>query len=189
MERKVILIGSSSVGKTSLINRLIDDSFDDNHLATVGPAFYSHEITLENGQTETLQIWDTAGQEKYFSIAKQFFREANIALICFDYTDSSSVEAIQKWKDSILDVEPNCIIYLVATKLDLITDTTELEAFLDKMTKEDNQISKSFVTSSRTGLNVAEVFKEAAREEINQNNTKTTQKLKPLKEEKKDGCC
>lgn len=189
MSRKVILIGSSSVGKTSLINRLINDSFEEKHLTTVNAAFYSHEIILDNGQIETLQIWDTAGQEKYFSVAKQFFREANIALICFNYTDSSSVEAIQKWKDSILDVEPKCIIYLVATKLDLITDTTELNDFLDKMTKEDDQISKSFATSALTGLNVAELFKQAAIEDINQYNKKTTEKLKPTNGEKKDGCC
>jgi small GTP-binding protein len=85
---KFIIVGSSGVGKTSILKRLVEDSFSEDSLATIGVEFESTVIMVDS-QKVKLQIWDTAGQERFRSIAKAYYRNAVGVIVVYDLTDPS----------------------------------------------------------------------------------------------------
>lgn len=114
-KNKVVLIGDSSVGKTSIINRLKNLPFNDEEHVTIGAAFCTYIVNIQ-GQEVILNIWDTAGQEKYGFFLPMFLREAKVALICFD---SDYLGQIIKYTELVEDFNKDIKIILVATKMDL----------------------------------------------------------------------
>ncbi len=121
---KCVLLGDSGTGKTTLINVLTNGVFDNLYEPTIGIDFSSKNITLPdygNHQIK-LQIWDTAGQEKYKSIIKSYLRDVHVAFLVFDITDIHSWSNLTKWKENLeKDVKYDYIplVILVATKSDL----------------------------------------------------------------------
>ena len=107
--KKVIIIGDSSVGKTSILLRLIKNYFDSNSMPTLGTSFKTKDIKFQNEQGEDqamrLCIWDTAGQERFQSLTKIFFNKSDAAIIVYDVTNQSSFEQSQKWIKDIQDYE------------------------------------------------------------------------------------
>uniref|UniRef100_A0A8C8HRX1 EF-hand domain-containing protein n=1 Tax=Oncorhynchus tshawytscha TaxID=74940 RepID=A0A8C8HRX1_ONCTS len=97
---KIVLIGNSSVGKTSFLMRFCDDYFYPGTSATVGIDYSVKTITVDNSQV-ALQMWDTAGQERYRSITKQFFRKADGVVVMYDITDEQSFTAVRQWLTSV----------------------------------------------------------------------------------------
>ncbi|CAF98852.1 unnamed protein product, partial [Tetraodon nigroviridis] len=125
---KVVLVGNSSVGKTSLLRRFCDDSFQPGISATVGVynKAFSHAgidysvktITVDSSQV-ALQLWDTAGQERYRSITKQFFRKADGVVVMYDITAEQSFAAVRQWLASIKEsAEDDIPIMLLGNKTD-----------------------------------------------------------------------
>jgi small GTP-binding protein len=158
---KLILVGSSGVGKTSIVGCFFQQQFDSRALPTVAPAFATAQVTASDGRTVDLQIWDTAGQEQYQSISQMFYRDSNIALVCFNEADLSS---LQRWVDRVREFTSDCQIYLVGTQVDLL-NTEELAAFNEKVQRAaDEQKMKFFMTSAKTGQGVTEVFQFVAGE-------------------------
>jgi small GTP-binding protein len=88
---KVILVGSSAVGKTSLINAYFDQAQDLETSPTVAPAFVATSIKLSSDQLVELHIWDTAGQERFQSIGGMFYRDSDIAFVCSDFSRIDTV--------------------------------------------------------------------------------------------------
>lgn len=97
---KIILIGDSGVGKTSLLQRFCDNEFSNNFLTTIGIDFKIKTITL-NGQPVKLQIWDTAGQERFRTITQAYYRGADGIVMVFDIDDRASFDNMLQWKRSI----------------------------------------------------------------------------------------
>ncbi|XP_055795733.1 EF-hand calcium-binding domain-containing protein 4B isoform X2 [Salvelinus fontinalis] len=97
---KIVLVGNSSVGKTSLLMRFCDDCFYPGTSATVGIDYSVKTITVDNSKV-ALQMWDTAGQERYRSITKQFFRKADGVVVMYDITDEQSFTAVRQWLTSV----------------------------------------------------------------------------------------
>jgi small GTP-binding protein len=112
---KVILVGSSGVGKTSLIGAFLGGPFECASAPTVAPAFGVRSVTLPDGRIVELQCWDTAGQERFYSISKSYYRDADIALVCYDPGD---VADFQKWSERIRDVTPTSKLFAIVTKCD-----------------------------------------------------------------------
>ena len=111
---KVILVGMSGSGKTSLINILMGEKFKSIELTTSSPSFAEKQVTL-NDKIYKLEIWDTAGQEIYRSLAKIFYKGANAAVLVYDITDKKSFMEIKNyWYQQIKENSPN------ANKLKLI---------------------------------------------------------------------
>ena len=133
---KVVLCGSSSVGKTTILQQILKKELTETPCTTMGVGFASVIYTLDNYQIP-LNIWDTAGQEAYRSLVNIYFRNVQIALIVFDVTSHQSFEAVSEWVD---EVRTNCgdtnpIICVVGNKIDKndqrIIQSAEAKGFAD----------------------------------------------------------
>jgi small GTP-binding protein len=106
---KVVLLGESGVGKTCIIDRFINDNFDDNQKTTGISTFTAKTMTFDEfqGKSVKFEIWDTAGQEKYRSLNKIFYKDAGVAILVYDITNSQSFEEIrQYWSNQIKEFAP-----------------------------------------------------------------------------------
>jgi small GTP-binding protein len=157
---KFIVIGSSGVGKTALLKRLVDDVFTGESQSTIGVEFLTATVRVDNA-TIKLQIWDTAGQERFRSIAKAYFRSAIGVMLVFDLADRKSFEDLNQWLADVHSLcDPNAVVTLIGNKSDLAdlrtVTVTEAEGFaqLHQLTYLE--------TSARGGNNVQEAFQKAA---------------------------
>eukprot|EP00658_Telonema_sp_P-2_P029299 TRINITY_DN222_c0_g1_i6.p2 TRINITY_DN222_c0_g1~~TRINITY_DN222_c0_g1_i6.p2 ORF type:complete len:215 (-),score=81.96 TRINITY_DN222_c0_g1_i6:471-1115(-) len=98
---KVIILGDSSVGKTSLMNQYVNRKFNTQYKATIGADFLTKEVTLDE-RVVTMQIWDTAGQERFQSLGVAFYRGADACVLVFDMTNKKSFDALDTWRDEFL---------------------------------------------------------------------------------------
>lgn len=158
---KFIVIGSSGVGKTSLLKRLIDDKFSPENASTIGVEYLTTVIEVD-GQPIKLQIWDTAGQEKFRSIAKSYFRHAVGVILVYDMTDRKSFDDLSYWLNDVHSLcDPNAAVTLIGNKLDLASTravtTAEAQAFATH-----HQLLY-LETSARAGDNVTEAFHRATK--------------------------
>ena len=129
---KLVVIGESGVGKSSLIHYFQKGFFYESFKPTIGADFANREVKL-NDRTVVLQIWDTAGQERFQSLSNAFYRGADCCVIVYDVTDRASFDQIEKWKDHFIDKsQPDDVnkvpILIVGNKTDLESEravTTE----------------------------------------------------------------
>ena len=130
---KLVLLGDSSVGKSSLVNRFALDSFDAHLPNTIGAAFISKEHT-SNGRTAKFEIWDTAGQERYQSLTPMYYRNAKVALVCFDLSAKTLFSRAKFWAGQLRVLGPqDILVFVVGTKNDLVQEQEgeENSDFLD----------------------------------------------------------
>ena len=109
---KVVLLGESGVGKTCIIARFINNTFEENLIRTTGASYAGKTMTFDEyeGKSIKFEIWDTAGQEKYRSLTKIFYKDAGAAILVYDITRKESFEEIQKyWINQIKDFAPKNI--------------------------------------------------------------------------------
>ena len=159
---KIILIGSSGVGKSSLIQRYTQKTFEDVYDCTIGVDFFTKTIDV-NGKTVKLQIWDTAGTEKYRSITSSYYRGSHCALIVFDLTSKDSFESLPTWienyyKNCNQEFDKNVI--MIGNKNDLSEKRDVTQEKINDFIKLNNLVY--FETSAKTGENVDESFQYIA---------------------------
>ena len=117
---KLVLIGESNVGKTSIFKRIQHQEFDPNVEPTNGASYTSRVILLPNDNTITLDIWDTSGQEKYKSLTKFFYKDAKGAILVYDPTNEDSFKELKDyWYNDIKNPAINIVIAIVANKSDI----------------------------------------------------------------------
>ena len=152
---KIMVLGESMVGKTSLINRYINDKFEGRYLCTIGIDF-KPKIIKKNDKDVKIQIWDTAGQERYRNITKSYFQSSNGFLIAYDINTKDSFDKVKYWIDQVRSLSDAQTKYvLVGTKCDL--DTREVTE------EEGSDFAKThgikfFETSSKLNISVNEAF-------------------------------
>lgn len=116
---KLVLIGETAVGKTNLLLRYTENKYDFGQRPTIGMDFVSKDITWE-GRRIKIQFWDTAGQEKYKSIANSYFKISNGIILVYDVTRRETFEKLGKWLDDIRSNSQSEIrVILVGNKIDL----------------------------------------------------------------------
>ncbi|VVU95738.1 Ras family [seawater metagenome] len=116
---KIILIGETSVGKSSIVNSYLDKEISNSHETTIGVDFRMKMENLDS-RIAKLQIWDTAGQEKFRAITRSYYRGAHAILIVFDITNRDSFLGLEKWfKEIDENATINPIIFLIGNKTDL----------------------------------------------------------------------
>lgn len=101
---KVVVVGACGCGKTSIVSRLANDTFSQEHISTEGGSFNQVEFTFPEYQNRVLnmEIWDTAGQEKYRSLTKIFYKDADVAILVYDCTNENSFEELKEyWVDQV----------------------------------------------------------------------------------------
>ena len=190
---KVLLLGDSTVGKTCFLLRYCDKTFQEAHLSTIGLDYRLKTMTLQNGKNIKLQIWDTAGQDRFRAITKNYYKGANGIILIYDITNLQSYENVKNWIAQIREqANPNVVIYLAGNKIDVVEELRMVK------TEDGQKIADEFKlpfyeTSAKSGINVNKIF-----EELVENIDEVYSKLEPPKNEIKNklydgetkkGCC
>ena len=152
---KLLLLGDSSVGKTSILNKYISNKFDESSISTVG-VDYMDKIIDYNKFKIKLQIWDTSGEEKFRTITKNFYRNADGLLVVFDLTKKESYDHIRIWINEAKENNDKLKTILIGNKLDL-KDERIVAIDVAKQFAEKNNL-KYIETSAKDGTNINESF-------------------------------
>ncbi|CUM66757.1 uncharacterized protein PRCAT00004438001 [Priceomyces carsonii] len=160
---KVVVLGDSSVGKTSLIHRFASDTFNQHTSNTIGAAFITieHSSKSKEDRKLKLEIWDTAGQERYKSLTPMYYRNANVALICFDLSNVVTLDKAKYWLEQLLlnsgSQSQAATIKLIGTKQDLIENNETSRVVTDFC--EQNHLT-FYKTSAKTREGIDALFDE-----------------------------
>ena len=197
---KVIIIGDSSVGKTTIMSKYLKNQFNEDSKATVGVEFGSKLFKI-NGHNIKAQIWDTAGQEKYKAITGAYYKGSKGAFVVYDITRKDTFESVDKWiNDLKASGDPKLTIIIIGNKCDL---EHRREVFMEQGEEKAKSFNCAFLeTSAFSGDNIdkafemmiSEIFKKFGNESIDDEDL-GIEKGEDIKLEKnnnnnkKGGCC
>ena len=155
---KILLLGDSEVGKSCFLMRYSDNVFVENYITTIGLDYKLKNVKLDSGKTIKVQLWDTAGQDKYRTIAKNYFKGSHGILLLYDITKQSSFDNIREWvRDIKEEVNEKAILFLIGNKIDM-EDQRKIPKEKGVELAEEFKIP-FFEASAKSGENVDEVFK------------------------------
>jgi len=160
---RVLMLGDSKVGKSSIMRRFVEDDFDFNFSSTIGIDYKRTTVTMQDGCQVKLQIWDTAGQERFRGLAKHYYRGAHVAVVVYDVTDSSTLMNVPFWLNDIKNnsEEASDIIHvLVGNKVDCEGER-KVEYGMGETLASSND-TEFFETSAFTGQNIKELYTRIA---------------------------
>ena len=156
---KIILVGDSSVGKTSLLLKYTGGGFEDNYMSTIGVDFKLKSIEVNNYKVN-LKIMDICGQERFKSLNKNFYSSADGIMFVFDVTQKLSFKSIDGWLKEPNDFTSKFKKILIANKIDLENIREVNKEMIEKYANKEKMIY--FETSAKTGVNVDESFNKLA---------------------------
>ena len=189
---KLLIVGESGVGKTCMLLRFADNSFEENFLSTIGVDFKVRELDVD-GKHVKLQIWDSAGQERFRNITTSYYRNCGGIIIVYDITRRDTFQKVTEWIEEVRKNTNNVPLLLVGNKADLM-DKRQVT------TEEAQELAKKMglvllETSAKTALNIEDAFQTISRQLMvdAQNKPKTDQgkqvTLQKRKDQDKKGCC
>ena len=199
---QILIIGDSSVGKTSILTRYTNGTFKEEYLATVGLDYYSKD-EIFNNKTINVKLWDTAGQERYKSLTQSYFKNAEGVIVAYDITNTESFDNLKFWINSIKANMENKNIFIPVI---IIGNKTDMEESREIMTEDAEKFAeenkyKYFETSAKTGEGIDKAIRDLINQILNQSGNNDDQKefrkdsvqIKENTEEKsgkkKKGCC
>jgi len=161
LQFKLVLLGETAVGKSSLVLRFVKQQFFEYQESTIGAAFLTRTVVIDD-VTIKFDIWDTAGQERYHSLAPMYYRGAACAIVVYDITNANSFAKAKTWvKELQKQGAQNMVIALAGNKLDLaehrVVDSHDAAAYA-----EENGLL-FLETSAKSNTNVTEIFNAIAR--------------------------
>ena len=190
---KLMVIGESKVGKTSVIKRYTKNKFGGIYLTTVGVDFQSKIIEID-GKKIMLQIWDTAGQERFRNIARNYFHSSNGFLLIYDISEKDSLNKLNYWIDQIkLNAPESAKSVLIGNKCDLNNERQISKEEGEEFAKKYN--TQFYEVSAKDGTNIKEAFEylgnEIYREIKKKGKTRTESHVltKNSNKKKKKSCC
>lgn len=187
---KLVLLGESAVGKSSLVLRFVKGQFHEYQESTIGAAFLTQTVCIDD-TTVKFEIWDTAGQERYHSLAPMYYRGAQAAIVVYDIQNQDSFARAKTWvKELQRQASPNIVIALAGNKADLansrVVDYEEAKQYAD-----DNGLL-FMETSAKTAVNVNDIFLAIAKKLPKNEGTGPQQNIRPTQNEQSrqnSGCC
>ena len=167
---KVITLGDSGVGKTSIITRFTSDTFKEHPISNSGNVFYFKDVVLKDGTKIKLKLIDTAGQEKYRAMAKSYYKNAQGILLIFSYDSKKSFDHMEKWlesfKDNVSDQE-GIPLFLIGNKCDV--ENKEIKDDLIEDLKKRTNIQDYIKVSAKSNIGIDELFDSLAEKMFKQN--------------------
>ena len=197
IQLEILLLGDTNVGKTSLLLNYTDNYFVGSHISTVG-IDYKFKTVKINDINIKLQIWDTSGQERFRSLAKNYLKNANGIIFVYDITNKKSFDGVKVWM-SEAESHGNYKQIIIGNKCDLEGKREVKKEMVDKFASKKK--IEVFETSAKTSTNVAKAFETLAKllvegksvEELNsiynKQTIKLTNKSTKNKEIQKKACC
>ena len=179
---KVVLVGESGVGKTCIISRFISGAFDFNVSSTNGASYASKNVQYDKlGKSLLLDVWDTAGQEKYRSLTKFFYKDAKVAIMVYDITRQNSFDSLTNyWYKEVKEHGPeNIVLGIAGNKCDLYEQEEVNENEARDFAKKIGAIFA--LTSAQNNSGINELFRDVGNKYLDPN---FQQKLEEEKEEK-----
>ena len=163
---KIVLIGETGVGKTSIISQFVDQTFQEDLQASTGGTFSSKSLILDNGKVLIFDIWDTAGQERYRSLTKLFYKDSNAAILVYDITRHETFDELKNyWINQIKEsTNTNIILVIAANKSDLTEKEEVDEATARQFAEELNAIFCK--TSAKDSIGIDDLFFNIAKKYI-----------------------
>jgi len=165
---KVVILGDQSSGKTCIIQRAMNDTFQKEYEETLGVDLFTKTISTEKNKDIRLQVWDTSGQERFKASIPSYIRDCHVAIIPFDSSSRTQFDSIEKWINEVSQIrnKDEVWIYLVATKVDKPLDSkcftqVEIDTKLSRIQRKElqnNNIIQYIETSSKAGYNVRKLF-------------------------------
>ena len=153
---KLIVVGDQNTGKSCILNRFANNTFQENYQATIGLDFQTKNVTIHN-QDIRLTLYDTAGQEKFRSLIPMYIREAQIILLVYDITNKESFDSIPKWFSDILNVKNDeAVFVLIGNKIDLTNSRKISYNEGKRLANEKNIIFEEL--SAKNGTNFNDLF-------------------------------
>ena len=187
---KVVLVGESGVGKTSIITQFIDQTFQEDQQSTTGGTFSTKSVICDDTKILKFEIWDTAGQERYRALTKMFYKDANAAVLVYDITRKDSFEELQNyWAQQIKESSPpNIILAVAANKSDLIDKEVVKE---EESRAFANEIGAIYVSTTATTVEtINDLFIQIAKKHTGASDVKIKEdedgQPEPQPEEKKE---
>ena len=161
---KLIFLGDQNVGKSSILNRFLNDTFVEEYQATIGLDFQSKNVQIEN-QDIHLLLYDTAGQEKFRSLIPMYTRDANIILLVYDITNKESFNNLSLWLKDLTNINFDEVIFcIVGNKIDLSDKRVVVKEEGEKFGEEHDFIFQE--VSAKTGEGFSELFYQNLFEKI-----------------------
>ncbi|WVR04743.1 hypothetical protein IAU60_001754 [Kwoniella sp. DSM 27419] len=157
---KLVLLGESAVGKSSLVLRFVRNEFSDFRESTIA-AFLTQTVSLDENTSIKFEIWDTAGQERYRSLAPIYFRNSNAAVIVYDITQTSFEKAKSWVRELQRQADPSTVIMLVGNKSDLESQRKTPRELGEQFAQEEGLLFAE--ASAKTGAGVEELFMDIAK--------------------------
>ena len=162
---KILLLGDSSVGKTCFLMRYTDNTYQEIHMSTIGIDNKFKDVELEDGKKVKIQIWDTAGQDRFRSITRNYYKGANGIVLIFDVTNKKSYENVKNWVKQIKEeVSSRVTIILVANKIDDVNHRIVTKEEGEKIANECGLMF--FECSAKTGENIEHAFNELVKKTV-----------------------
>ena len=156
---KVLLLGDTTVGKTCSLMKYTDKTFQDIHMATIGLDYRLKSMKLKSGKNIKLQIWDTAGQDRFRAITKNYYKGSHGIILIYDVTNVQTFENVKQWVSQIREeASANVIIYIAGNKIDMEEERKVNKEEGEKLAEE---LGFPFVeTSAKSGININETFED-----------------------------
>lgn len=143
------------MGKTSLLRRYVKGTFDDREASTQTAAYLQKVVDVA-GRRASLNLWDTAGQEKFHALAPIYYRDADGALLVYDITDVESFQRVSKWVEELRVMGTNCPVVIVGNKLDLQQQARVQTRDAENYARQVG--GQHCLASARSGTGVEEAF-------------------------------
>ncbi|EEB10227.1 rab9 and, putative [Pediculus humanus corporis] len=167
---KVIILGDSGVGKTSIMNQYVNNKFSNQYKATIGADFLTRDVDVGDRRV-TMQIWDTAGQERFQSLGVAFYRGADCCVLVFDVSAPTTYKSLENWRDEFLiQASPrdpdNFPFVVIGNKIDVENRSVSTKR-AQQWCQSKNNIPY-FETSAKEGINIEQAFQTIAKNALAQ---------------------